>query len=234
MSLLTTIQAAADLLGIERPPSVIGSADQQVRQLYAIALEEAEDLASAHDWSALMREETFTTVATAAQTAAIPTDLDRFLNMSFFDRDTRRPVLGPITPQLWQGIQANPQLNRVFFAFRVRAGQMLFTPTPPAGQTVAYEYITTKWARKSDLSVDYTAWQADTDTSYLDEGLIKLGIRWRWKKSKGLPYGEDFDTYTQQRDQVRGRDGASPAISLTGREYMLGILPNLPEGNWNQ
>jgi hypothetical protein len=233
MSLLTLLQRAADLLSLARPATVIGSSDQQVRNLYALAIEEAKDLASAHNWQSLTREATFTTTATAAQSSAIPTDLDRFIPNSFFNRDTRRPVLGPITPQLWQGIQANPQLNRVFLAFRERDGAFLITPTPPAGQTIAYEYVTSKWARKSDLTLDYTEWQADTDTSYIDEWLITLGVRWRWKKSKGLPYGEDFDTYEKQRDQNRGRDGAAGAISLTGREYQLGILPNLPEGNWN-
>lgn len=233
MSLLSLLQRSADLLSLARPASVIGSSDQQVRNLYALAIEEAKDLASSHNWQTLIREATFTTTAAAEQTGAVPGDLDRFIPNSFFNRSTRRPVLGPITPQLWQGIQANPQLNRVFLAFRERDGAFLVTPTPPAGQTIAYEYVTTKWARKSDASVDYTEWQADTDITYLDEWLITLGVRWRWKKSKGLPYGEDFDTYEKQRDQNRGRDGAAGAISLTGREYQLGILPNLPEGNWN-
>jgi len=233
MSLLTVVQNAADLLGLERPPSVIGSADQQVRQLYALAIEEAEELHSQYNWQALTREQTFTSTAAAAQTSAFPADFSRFLNSTFFDRNTRRPVLGPITPQLWQGIQANPQLNRVFLAFRERNGQFLVTPTPNGTDTIAYEYITSKWARNAALTTDYTVWQADDDTSYLDESLIKLGIRWRFKKSKGLPYGEDFDTYERQRDQKRAQDGGASTISMTGREYQLGILPNLPEGNWN-
>lgn len=233
MSLLTLIQRSADLLSIPRPAAVISSADQQVRQLYALAYEEARDLASAHNWQALTRQQTFTTTAAAAQTAAIPSDLDRFIPGSFFNRDTRRPVLGPITPQLWQGIQANPQLNRVFLAFREREGSFLITPTPPAGQTIAYEYVSTNWARNAALTTSSAEWTADTDATYLDEWLITLGIRWRWKKSKGMPYGEDYDTYEKQRDQSRARDGSAPSISLTGREYQLGILPNLPEGDWN-
>jgi hypothetical protein len=234
MSLLTIIQRCADLLGLERPPSVIGSADQQVRQLYALALEEAEELHSRYAWQALTREQTFTSTAATAQTDAFPADFSRFLNSTFFDRTTRRPVLGPITPQLWQGIQANPQLNRVFLAFRERNGQFLVTPTPTGTDTIAYEYITSKWARNAALTTNYTEWQDDTDTSYLSESLIRLGIRWRFKKSKGLPYGEDFDTYQAQCDQFRAQDGGSATISLTGREYQLGYLPNIPEGNWNQ
>lgn len=232
MSLLSIIQDATDLLGLARPSAIISSSDQQVRTLYALAKEEADELRSNYPWTALQREYTFTCSAAAAQSSGLPDDFDRFLNGSFFDRSTRRPVLGPITPQLWQGIQANPQLNRVFLAFRQRAGSMLVTPTPNGTDTLAYEYITNKWARKSDLSTDYTTWQVDTDTSYLSEPIIKLGIRWRFKKSKGLPYGEDYDTYRAQRDNAQGVDGGAAAISISGREYQLGILPNLPEGNW--
>ena len=37
MNLLTLIADAADRLGVVRPTSVVGSADQQVRQLLALA-----------------------------------------------------------------------------------------------------------------------------------------------------------------------------------------------------
>lgn len=232
MSLLTIIQDTCDLLSLNRPAAVIGSTDQQVRQLFALAVEEGDDLSSAYNWQQLMRELTFTTTATPNQDAALPDDLGRFIPNSFFNRTTRRPILGPITPQLWQAIQANPQLNRVFIAFRERDGVILYTPTPPAGQTVGCEYISVNWAVTADGATPKPRWTLDTDRSYINESLIKLGIRWRWRKSKGLPYGEDFKTYQAQRDQVAARDGVSGSIDFAGRAYATGFLPNLPEGNW--
>lgn len=229
MSLLTIVQNVCGILALPKPATVINSQDLQVAQLYALALEEAREQAKM-EFQALIREQTFVTVADPTQTTAVPTDLRSFINNSFYNRTTRRPMLGPITPQLWQNIQANPQVNRIILAFRQRDGAFLITPTPPAGQTIGYEYFTNKWARSADLSEDRTQWVNDSDTSYLDETLIELGLRWRWRAAKGLPYGENHDTYMDQLNQTIGRDGGNTVLNLTGGgdwEYVGN--PNIPE-----
>lgn len=230
MSLLSVVQEAADLLSIPRPEFVAGNTDQQVRQLFAIANEEGKNLAGSYDWQVMREQHTFTTVAAADQTSAVPADLDRFISNSFFNRTTRRSVIGPITPQQWQAIQAQPQLNRVFLAFVQRHGSFLVTPTPTAGETIAYEYISTNWCRSSAL-VPQSKYLIDSDVAYLDEDLIVLGIRWRFLKSKGLEYGEDFQTYESEKRQKQARDGGNSEISMTGDgEYVLS--PNIPEGSF--
>jgi hypothetical protein len=230
VSLLTIVQDTCDLLALVRPSIVIGTTDDQIRQLHAICIEEADDLVSSFNWQALLRQHTFTTVAAAEQIGAIPDDLDRFIPNSFFNRTTRRPVLGPITPQLWQNIQANPQINRVILAYRERDGAFLITPDPPADQVIAFEYSSTEWARSALGDFTYTKWQNDTDTSFVSEKLIKLGARWRWRKAKGLPYAEDFDTYTQQKEQTQARDGGSSVLNITGGgDWVYVGNPNVPE-----
>jgi hypothetical protein len=100
-------------------------------------------------WQVLREQHTFVTAGTAVQTSAVPGDWDRFISNSFFNRTTQRTVLGPITPQQWQSIQAQPQLNRVFLAFIQRHGQFLITPVPTPNETIAYEYVTKNWAKSS-------------------------------------------------------------------------------------
>lgn len=230
MTLLTVVRDTCDLLALPRPSIVIGSTDDQIRQLHAICVEEADDLCASFNWQAMTRQQTFVTVAAPEQVDAVPTDLDRFINNSFFNRTTRRPVLGPITPQLWQNIQANPQINRVILAFRQRDNAFLITPDPPADQTIGYEYVSTHWAYSADGTETYTSWESDTDLTYLSEKLIKLGARWRWRKAKGLPYAEDFDTYTQQKEQFQARDGGSTILNITGGgDWVYVGNPNVPE-----
>lgn len=229
MSLLTIAQNSADLLSITRPSAVVSSSDQQIRQLYAIIQEEGYDLASSYNWQALTEEQTFVTVAAAQQVAAIAADWDRFIPDSFFNRTLMRKVFGPVTPQTWQAIQAMPQLNSVFLAFRERGGYFLISPTPPAGQTIAYEYVSAYWA-KSASGTPQAQFALDTDLSYLNEQLMTLGVRWRWKKSKGLPFQEDQDTYEQNKEQIQARDGGASAINTTGVSFSWGV--NIPEGNF--
>lgn len=209
---------------------VVNSTDQQVRQLYALANEEGEELARDYDWQVMRQQQTFTTVAQAEQTGAIPADLDRFVSNSFFNRTTVRQVVGPLTPQQYQALLTQPQLSGIYLAFIERQGAFLVNPVPPAGQVIAYEYVSVNWA-KSSVGVPQPRFQADNDGSFISERLIKLGIRWRFLKAKGLDYAEDMRTYEIEKQKAKARDGANSALSSTGYDDYI-IAANIPEGNF--
>lgn len=230
MSLLTICQKASRLLSIPVPTAVVTSTDIQVRQLWELANEEGYELAGSFDWQALRQQYTFVTVASAVQASALAADMDHFISNSFFNRTTQRNVYGPITPQQWQAIQAQPQLNRVFLSFVERDGQFLITPTPAAGETIAYEYISSYWAKTSGgtAKAEFTL---DSDETYLSERVIILGVRWRFLKSKGLDYAEDFRTYMTERAQTQARDGGATVIDVGGRNP-YNFFANIPDGNW--
>lgn len=232
MSLLTVIRKSCRLLSIPVPTEVVTSTDVQVQQLYEIANEEGNELAGSFNWQIMRKQHVFTTTATPEQATAVPADWDRFIPNSFFNRTQRRQVLGPITPQQWQAIQAQPQLNRVFLAFIERDGNFLITPTPTAGDEIAYEYGTKNWVYSDDtIPMSRSDYESDSDTSYLDEKLIILGVRWRFLKSKGLDYAEDFRTYMSERQQKQARDGGTGIIMTTGDGQYL-LSPNMPVGSF--
>jgi len=232
MSLLTIVQRTARLLSVPVPATVIGSTDAQVQQLYELANEEGDELSRRPDdgWQALKREYTFLSVADDDQTGALPTDIDYFIDNTFFDRTTRRELIGPITPQLWQAIKSQPQLNRVFLAWRMRDGKFLITPVPTANDTIAYEYLSTYWAEAANGDPK-TQFDADTDIPVLPERLFQLGLRWRFLKSKNLDYAEDFATYEREVQKASARDGGSTRLDATGRNY-YNTYNNIPLGNW--
>ena len=230
MSILSIIQDACKLQSLTRPTVVIASTDLTVQQLLGFAIEECQELNKLW-WQLMTREQTFLTVATAEQTNAFPSDFDRFWPESFFNRSTNRPVVGPVTVQQWQLIQSNSAAGLITLAYRQRDGVFLVTPTPPAGQTIAYEYISTKWARSADLSTAQLRWEVDTDTSYFDEWLITLGVIWRWRARKGLPHDEDYDKWETRRDQLMANDGGTTKLSFAPPcNGYVPPLPTVPEG----
>ena len=230
MSLLTIVQDVSGRLSLPQPSRVVGSTDKQVIQLLALANEEGRSLAGRHPWQALTQEQTFTTEASPAQGAAVPQDLDRFVPGSFFNRSTRRPMTGPITPRQWQWIQAQPVYSTACLAFRERTGQFLIAPTPPAGETIAYEYVSTNWARSSGGTAQ-AAFLADSDTALLDEELIGLGLRWRFLRAKGLDYSEEMASYERELEQAVARDGGSTALTITPRPVDPNRA-NIPDGSF--
>ena len=217
MSLLTIIQRACDRLTIPRPTAVVASTDQATLNLLGLAQEEGKELSARAAWQAITTEKTFTTVAAALQTSAVPADFDWYIPETMFNRTSRRQVYGPLSQHEWQQIQAS-LTTLVNPAFRFRGNNILISPTPTAGQTVAYEYVSKNWCESSG-GTDQPSWAADTDVGLLDEELMVLGVIWRFRKSKGLDYAEEFRTYENRVNLAMTRDGAKPRIDTTAVTY---------------
>lgn len=230
MTLLTLVQDAAVKLSINRPTAVIGSTDATVRRLLSFANEEGRDLASSYDWQSLRKEQTFTTVAAETQTNAIPTDFDRFVNETFWNRTRRRPLTGPVDARQWQAVKAWTT-SPVTDTFTYRGSNILVNPTPAAGQTMAFEYISKNWCESSG-GTDQNEWAADTDVGLLPEYLMALGIVWRFRQAMGAPYQDNLSIYTAQVDKAFRKQRPASSIDMSGGiPRAPGI--NVPEGNWS-
>jgi hypothetical protein len=214
MSLLTIVQIVASEVGVPEPSSVIGSLDQTAVQLYRLANRQGHHLAQRYNWQVLTKEATFTTVATESQGTVIAaaSDFGRFVNNTMFDRSLTKKVVGPMNEADWQRDQA---LNAVPVdtTFRIRGGEILFNPVPAAGNTVAFEYISTNWAQTA-ASVGKSSFTLDDDTGVLDEELITLGVIYRYLQAKGLTYAEQFREYEAQLHNLQSADGSKPILNM--------------------
>ncbi|MDP3938405.1 MAG: hypothetical protein Q8R92_09735 [Deltaproteobacteria bacterium] len=211
MTLLTVCQDASVDLSLPVPDAVISDTDPAVRLLLRTAQEEGRSLAGRHTWQALTTEHTFTTVAAAEQTSSIPSDFDRLIIETMFNRDRNRRVWGPIDSNEWQAYQAS-LVTRVDPAFRIRGDTILITPTPDASETVAYEYVSKNWCESSG-GTGQAAWAADTDTAKLNESAMTLGVVWRWRKAKGLDFSAAERDYERIVADLILRDGSRPRLS---------------------
>jgi hypothetical protein len=217
MSLLSVVQSVAPLLGINRPAVALNSTDITIQQLVAIVQEEGDELARRHDWGALKTPlpGTFTGDGTTLS-FALPANFHRLPNGPIFWRRDRSymPLSGPMSDMEWRALQAVNFTSVVNYAWRVRRPNVEVVPALPAGEIVDYEYLSQAWIVTA-ANDRVTALTNDTDTFLVPEVLLKLGTRWRWKKSKGLEYAEDFRTYEMmlgiEADADKGR-----AIFATG------------------
>lgn len=233
MSLLSIIAEVCGRLSLTIPTSVVGSTDAQVVQLYTLANVAGRQLAQSYNWQGLIQEQTFVTTATTIQAGVIPDDFDRFIANTFNNRTTRRPILGPVTPQVWQWLIAQPAYSTVYLMYRERDGNFLIGPptvAPPAGQTIAFEYVSKNWAKSAE-NVPQDMFLADTDTSYLDEALFADAVVWMFLRAKGMSYAEEMSTASRNLDQAQGRDGGSTRLQLSPTAIDLNRL-NLPDGNF--
>jgi hypothetical protein len=103
---------------------------------------------------------------------------------------------------------------------------------------IVFEYLSTNWVNMTG-SVGSTGtnslFTADTDTSFLDDRALIMGLKWRFKKIKG--YGgweDDRNDYVDWVDRLQGRDGGSPTLSFVRRQHPFLINPEyaVQDGGW--
>lgn len=240
MTVLSLVQQAAGELGLTQPSgSLYSSTDPLVQQFAALANAEGEDLSRRHQWTALTKQASFTTVAQQLQTSFLPSDIDRFVTDSMWNTSIARKVYGPMTPQEFEQYQAFPiytSINpaAIIYSAGATGRQFYLQPAPAAGQTIQYFYVMNTWAQATGGGALKTAFSADTDVALIPERLITLGIKWRFKQAKGFDYAQDFNLYNQQAEQFIARDGmGAPKLNLSyGLNRFQPYPYNVPEGNW--
>lgn len=234
MSMLTIIQSFCQRTKVPSPSTVIGSSNEMVVQMKALLEEEGDALSRRGDWEGLTFEATHTSLAQEDQGAitSIATNGFRYIkNETMWDRTDKLPV--PLLHSTrWQYFKATVN-SSPRFKYRIRGGKLLMTPTPTAGNTIAFEYISKNWILSADGNTYKRAFTLDTDTLLLPEELLLMGLRWRWKKEQGREYAEDFRDYEMQVTDALGRDGGKQILYLSDSypQAKPGVI--VPEYSWN-
>lgn len=238
MSLLSLMQQVTAELNLAIPAAVVSSSDQTIKQLLALANREGQELAKRYDWPVLQNEYTFT-LSNGVGSYAFPTDYDRQINRTQWDRDNHWPLIGPMSPQEYQWRVSGITVSTPRRRWRIKgssAAEFYMYPVPTAsdaGKIMVYEYISKNWCQSSG-GTGQTAWAADTDTGVIGENLMGMGIKWRFLKAKGLNYDEEFREYESACDRDFAQAGGGMTLSISNRStVVVGLTPlNVLDGNW--
>lgn len=220
MSLLTIIQDAMTLAGLNPPSSVVANSDPTVRQFLAVSQEEGDELARFHAWSSLKRLAVMNGDGSATYFQLAP-DFQRFMEGDqVFINTFRQPLRRVSDDDMARIKQSLVTLAVPVWRLFMRAVEVY--PAPAAGAVLTTEYRSRYWVASSDLTTTRDRWANDDDVPLMPERLFTLGIRWRWRKTQGLDYAEDFRSYQIERGQEVAAD--SPRQTIVVRERMVNPL----------
>jgi len=237
MTLLQIVQAFCLRTGLPKPLLVATSKDDQVVQYLGLLNEILDDLAERKVWSAMQIEATFVSLAAEDQgalSALAPQGFIRILDDTLYDRTENTTILGPVRASTWQASKAGFQ-SISDMQYRIKGGHLFLTPAPAAGNTIAFEYQG-QYPVVDNSAAPATSGKAyctlDTDTFLYPDKLLILGLRWLWKREKGLRYAEDFRGYESAVTNFASTDGGNPVIDLAGdAEAVAGI--SAPSMSWS-
>ena len=235
-TLLDIIRRFMERTGLPKPAFSIGNTDAQVAQILGLLEEATEELVmrNARGWQILNREAVFVTKAQEVQGSLsdLAPGFRVVINDTLFNRTTRLPIYGPLLPMERQATKAL-QTAGPYYRYWIANDQLHLYPTPPAGQTIAFEYTSTACWSDGQSPATYSEYPTtDTAICLFPKPVVIAQLRWRWKKEKGLEYAQDFDSAELLLNAAIAADGTRRVVDLGGTELVArpGIM--IPTGSW--
>lgn len=217
MSILTAAQDAMVLCGLPQPSGVVSSTDLTVTKFLAFAQVEAETTGSDFNWRSLNIALQLTGDG-ATTLFALPSDFERILQGQalWSQKYPSIPLQGPISSQDLLALKALPVMP-VRPVWRLIGGTLEIWPALSIGEIVNGEYRSTNPIVSGDGLTRKPRWTNDSDYTLFPEVILKLGMIWRWKQSKGLDYAEDFKSYQLERDKKAAHEAGAKIVRMTNQ-----------------
>ena len=114
----------------------------------------------------------------------------------------------------WQGLKALTYADTERPRFAYRGDVILILPAPGAGKTLAFEYVNKNWAQ-SESGTAQTKFEADTDTTLLDEELLTLGVIVEYLGNNGLPTAKAMLAFDDRMKTLMKNDQPAAGILLS-------------------
>lgn len=211
MTLKEMLDAALSECGFPPQPFYAGSQDPGSLQAFSIANRELR-FVSKYPWQALRKEGQIT--LTDATDYALPSDWRQFITQSVWSNGLVRPVELPASDNVWGYLK-----SRAIDGLRYRAkiyGNRLHVNKPMPGDVIRFDYIS-KYPAKDSGGNALERFTADSDTFDLDDDLLIMGIKWRWKKEKGMDFQADYNEYNSYLNNLRGTDTSARTLNFGER-----------------
>lgn len=231
MSLLSIVNDAQREIGVSVTGNVVGSSNSDAQMLLGLAHAAVRFIAREHAWQALVKERTFVTVAQETQTGAIPADFDRIVNDTAFNRTRKWRLNGPLTAEEWQSAKM-AGVGPVVPWFRIRGNDLLFIAAPGAGETVAFEYVTTNWIVSASGLVYRNRWAADDDSALVPEELVTFRVIERYLSRKGLDTADVARQFAEALRERIAADGGRRMLTCAESAPTRPIPALVQEGSW--
>jgi len=162
----------------------------------------------------------------------MPADWNWQIPETEWNRTTRWPLLGPKSAQEWQTykggiVSAGPRQR-----YRILQDKLCINPSPPNGETLAFEYISNGWVIGADGTRKEKV-TADTDTFVFSNSLMTTGLKAQWKAAKGLDPSFDLAEFRWLLENEKATDKSAPVLSLApAYGSILLSTNNIQDGSW--
>lgn len=162
---------------------------------------------------------------------SMPSDYDRQIDNTHWDKTKHWMMLGPESAQQWEWLLSGYISTGPRVRYRIFGNFFQIWPALGTADTLGFEYVSNAWAASS-AGFAQTTLTADADTCVFPDVLMVLGLKNKYFQIKGLGpiYQEDYD---MQLSIAKANDAGSATLSFAPRasDVLIGWA-NIPDSNY--
>lgn len=147
---------------------------------------------------------------------AFPSDFDRLIDRTDWDKSQHWEMLGPETAQQWQWLKSGFISTGPRVRFRPLGNLFQIWPAIGAEHTLGFEYVSNVWAATT-AGVAKGSFTVDTDTCIFPDRLMVLALKRKYWESKGFDTTALERDYSAELDLAKANDAGSPTLSMAPR-----------------
>lgn len=165
---------------------------------------------------------------------AMPSDFDRLIDRTDWDKTQHWEMLGPETPQQWQWLKSGFISTGPRIRYRVLGSTFQIWPALGAAHLLGFEYISNAWVyAASGTTPTKSSFTVDTDFCIFPDSLMTLALKLRYFEVKGFDTTAMYRDYMAQLDIAKANDAGSPTLSMAPRATSILIgFENIPDANY--
>lgn len=162
----------------------------------------------------------------------MPSDYDRPIDRTQWDKSKHWEMLGPETAQQWQYLKSGYIATGPRIRFRILGGYFQIWPALGSTDVLGLEYVSKNWAKDAS-NVTKSSFTLDTDTSIFPDRLLVLGLKLKYNESKNFDTTALYRDYVRQLDIAKANDQGSKTLSFAPElTSTLITAANIPDSNY--
>lgn len=160
----------------------------------------------------------------------MPTDYERTVNKTMYNKTNRWSVIGPKSAQEWQWIKASYITTGPRMRYRIMGNEFVVWPAAYGANVVlGFEYQSNAWVESATGTPQQKA-LADSDTFLFPDRLLVLGTKLKYFEIKGFDTTTLYADYQRELSKFKAQDAGADTLSMAPRyPNILLTQNNLPD-----
>lgn len=163
---------------------------------------------------------------------AMPSDYDRQIDRTHWDKSKHWEMLGPETAQQWEWLISGYISTGPRIRYRIFGNKFQIWPLVTTSEVLGFEYISNGWVTDASGTAK-SLFTVDTDTCIYPDNLMILGLKKKYFEIKGFEASAFIRDYNKELDIAKANDAGSATLSMAPRISTILIgWEQIPDSNY--